>query len=451
MKDDGGAAFRGPAWLDAALQGLDAPPASRLRVVGGSLVTGASVPIGKAVVSYSYRDPDTLEAPAKGKIYVPATVRKGGRLPLVYSAGYELDDVSAAGWVDRGYVVATPAGLDRIPLARTANADTALLHIVRALPCVDDARVVVVGTSAGGWMAFMLAAETFPLAGVAPDVAPMNWGYNAAYLLRQADAITPRVPALFAIRPMIEPCLEVYGEDVNDRTWFLHSPLAHLPTITCPVSAVWTTADMLVPMNQIGERWVQPFDGKEYPVGFTMDPRKLTTSEDGRRRLTDVLPEADYEALVVAMPSGAVRGSVSKAGDTRKTIELPVSASKRWSVTILDEGPPEPDMDHLKFNLRWTREGFLERYVTGRIAPDQLTTTKLERMMDRYAGREWLPTALHHLDEPASERADVLRGLATYVAASPENGRRFADLYARLPPERQVLPADVSARLARTK
>ena len=35
--------------------------------------------------------------------------------------------------------------------------------------------------------------------------------------------------------------------------------------------------------------------------------------------------------------------------------------------------------------------------------------------MDRYAGKEWLPSHLKHLDFPARERADVIRGLRTYV------------------------------------
>ena len=416
-----------------------------------SLLTGPSVPIGKAEVAYSYRNPDGKETPGKAKLYLPATVQKGGKLPLIYSAGYELDDVSAAGWVERGYAVATPASLDGVPLARTANPDIALLHIVRALPFVDDTRVVITGTSAGGWTAFLLAAETFPLAGVAPAVAPMNWGYNAAYLLKQKDRVTPRVPALFTIRPMLEPCLKVYGDDMNDQTWFRHSPLAQVSTITCPVSTFWTTADVLVPMNQIGDRWVQPFDAKQFPDGLTMDPARLTTSKEGRLRLTDVLPEEAYEVFVVPMPDGAVKRSVSQAADTRKVIELPVSAKKQWSITILDEGPPEPQVDHLLYNLHWTRDGFLKQTVTGQIAPDQLTATKLERLMDRYAGKEWLPTPLKHLDLPDSEKADVLRGLRTYVAASAENARTFAELYAKLPAERQALPPEIVKQLSMKK
>ena len=61
--------------------------------------------------------------------------------------------------------------------------------MVRAMPFVDDAHVVIGGGSAGGYMTLMLAAETFPLAGAAPDVPPVNWGYNAAYFFKQKDLI----------------------------------------------------------------------------------------------------------------------------------------------------------------------------------------------------------------------------------------------------------------------
>ena len=56
--------------------------------------------------------------------------------------------------------------------------------MARALPWVDDTRVVIGGGSAGGWMTLLLAAETFPLAGAAPDVPPVNWGYNARLFLQ---------------------------------------------------------------------------------------------------------------------------------------------------------------------------------------------------------------------------------------------------------------------------
>ena len=87
------------------------------------------------------------------------------------------------------------------------------------------------------------------------------------------------------------------------------------------------------------------------------------------------------------------------------------------------------------------------RPPVARATRNRLTATKLERLMDRYAGKEWLPTPLEHLDLPESEKADVLRGLRTYVAASAENARTFAELYAKLPAERQVLPPEIVPQL----
>lgn len=68
--------------------------------------------------------------------------------------------------------------------------------------------------------------------------------------------------------------------------------------------------------------------------------------------------------------------------------------------------------------------------------------------MDRYAGREWAPSRLKHLDVSESERSDVLRGLRTYVASGADNARTFAELYERLEPSRRVLEADVLKTLA---
>jgi hypothetical protein len=295
-------------------------------------------------------------------------------------------------------------------------------------------------------MALMLAAETFPLAGAAADVPPVNWGYTGAYFFTQygkvvaaRDAKQGRdVPFLAAVTPMLEGAKRLYGTDYGDRTWFRNSPLSHLPTITCPVSAVWSTADVLVPMQQIGDRWVQPFDPKEFPEGFTMDPDRLTRTHEGRLRLTDVLADGDYEAFTLPVPEKATPS---------KPIELRVSATKRWSVNILDEGPPGPKVGHFKHNLAVSREEFFRAVMGGGVAAGQLTGPKLERLMDRYAHVEWLPTDLKHLDDADAERADVLRGLRTYIAADPKNAGTFARLYRQLPAAKRVLEPEVVRQL----
>ena len=233
--------------------------------------------------------------------------------------------------------------------------------------------MIIAGGSAGGWMTLMLAAETFPLAGAAPDVPPVNWGYNGAYLFKQLDKNQPKagaVPRLPAFCSRSARCSRPAGPSTaphyDDETWFAHSPVAHVPTITCPVSVYWTTADMLVPMNQVGPQWVQPFEKSKFPEGFTMDPAELMDSREGRLTLVDVLPASEYEVFNISVPKETARHNAPGSAGKAAIRALPTSAEKPWSITILDEGPPEPGLDHRKFELVFTRNEFLDRIRTGR-------------------------------------------------------------------------------------
>jgi hypothetical protein len=452
VKDDGGAAFNGPAWVEKLFQSLRAPLANRLGLTESALIPAQPQSVAKALVEFTYRDPQGKEATGKAKLFLPADVEKEGtKFGLYLGAGYELDDASAVAHAGRGFVVVTPRALEANPLVRTINPDAALLHIARSFPFVDDARVVIAGGSAGGYATLLLAAETFPLAGAAADVPPVNWGYNAAYFLqhltpgRTGDSKAPKVPVFDVIVPIAKQATSVYGDNPSDQTYYRNSPLAHLETITCPVSAFWSTADMLVPIDQIGSKWIRPFDATAFPAGFTMDRAKLTNSDAGRTQLFDRLKDVDYELFVLS--EEAVKQAV--AAQAKEPPELAVSTGRRWSITILDEGPPLPALGHLKYQLVWSHRKFIADVMTRKITAEQLTSRKLERLMDRYAGLEWLPSPVRHLDEPESERADVIRGLKTFVASSPENAKVFADLYARLPAAKRVLPADVVQKLGK--
>jgi hypothetical protein len=451
VKDDGGTAFQGPSWAKALVDQLKKVSPARLRVTSNAAVPGSNPPAAKVLVSFTYRDSQGKEKEAKAKFYLPGSIHNGrdARHPLYFNAGYELPDGAEQDYLRRGWLVVSPRELETNPLIRTTNPDVALLHLARALPWVDDARVMIGGGSAGGWMTLMLAAETFPLAGAAPDVPPVNWGYNGAYFYKQLEKIGPegasaaKVPALFGVGSMLKSSLTVYGADHDDPTWFAASPVAHALTITGPVSVYFSTADVLVPVNQVGARFVQPFDVAQFPAGFTMDAEKLMVSRQGRLRLLDVLPDEAYEIFNLTIPKGTSRHNVPGGPGHATTCELPVSADKLWSIGIIDEGPPEPGIDHRKYDLMPVRNTFWERVVTGQIAPAQLTATKLEQLMDRYAGKEWPPSRLQHLDFQQSERRDVVRGLSTYISASAANRARFTGLYSRLPAGKRVLEPEV--------
>jgi len=449
VADDGGAAFRGPDWVGSIWDRLRrrGGPSARLKLVESEAVSGTNPPAAKVLVAFTYLDEHGREQGAKAKLFLPASagVEPPAPIPLHFNAGYELPDSAAVAYLNRGWAVSSPRDLPTNPIIRTANPDTALMHMVRALPFVDDARVTVGGGSAGGYMTLMVAAETFPLAGAMPDVPPVNFAYNAAFLLRPRDPAAaesgPMTPTYTAVRDALKGCLDVYGRDFDDPTYHAHSPIAHLSTITCPVSVSFTTADMLVPIDQVGGAWVRPFAKADFPKDFATDPEALVRSAEGRKTLLDALPAADYEVFPMPVPPGT--GRMGEPGAKGAVVDLPVSAEKLWSIAVFDEGPPLPANGHFLHAIQPTHDAFLKRIVTGRIASRQLTLAKLERLMDRYAGREWAPSRLKHLDVAEGERPDVLRGLRTYVADGPENTRTFAELYERLDPARRVLEADV--------
>jgi len=450
VADDGGRAFKGPAWVQSLLTNLGDRLTSRLRIIRSSLVSVTPQPIVKVLVEYSYLDTRGQEQVARAKLYLPKSAEDSARrFPLLYAAGYELDDRSSVAHLERGYVVVSPRELKDNPLVQTINPDAALLHIARTLPWVDDTRVVICGGSAGGYMTLMLAAETFPLSGAAADVPPVNWAYNAAYFLQKSkwqasgdtSAPTPDLPVFMAVAPIADQAIGVYGDNTDDPIWHRNGPLGHLDTITCPVLAYWSTADMLVPIPQVGNDWVRPFDAAVYPPGFTMDPDALCATPEGRLRLLDVLPAGDYELFSVSEEQ--VRALIPTKDSAQGPAELPFSRQKRWSVVILGEGPPEPEVGHTKHAVPWTRNTFLDHVAAEQLSVTQLTAAKLERLMDRYAGKEWLPTRLRHLDLSDAERADVVRGLRTFVAAGTDHASLFVQLYRQLPPDRQVLEASV--------
>jgi hypothetical protein len=225
VEKDDGAAFRGPAWAEAIIKNAKGP-AARLRIENSTLLSSAGKQTVKILVAFDYRDPTGAKKEGKAAIYFPPSIRDDtkARLPLSFAAGYEINDQGAQALVNRGFVAVTPRALEANPLIRTANPDIALMHMVRSLPFVDDAKVLIAGGSAGGYTTLMLAAETFPVAIAMPDVPPVNWGYNAAYFFKQKDIIAPgkdeavgKVPVLHAVGSMLDAARKVYGEEYGAR------------------------------------------------------------------------------------------------------------------------------------------------------------------------------------------------------------------------------------------
>ena len=432
----------------------------RLRRVEAHEKLSGSSSIGVVTADFVCRNMDGKEEPGQARFYLPTALVRGGvqNAPLIYNAGYELDENGAAKLAEKGYVVCTPHAHPAHPLVRGPYLDLALLHAARSLNWVDPLRVGIQGGSAGGWMTLLLTAESFPLLWSTPDVPPIHWGYNAGYL--RSNLVTagpppgstePVVPYLYAVAQIADPSMKGLGTDVDSSSALAVSPLAHLDTITAPVQTYFSSADVLVPLNQVSEELVKARGAAQIPNAYNAAMQSSYAAVHGQRTLLKALSRRGYELFSVPVPMGLGRvPPVGKPGSGKSgTIVLPFSKSKTWSITVVDEGVPDTECAHTKYQWGADHEPFRRWAEAEGILASQLTATKLERLMKRLLGEPWRKMEMpipgsnrvarrELLDFPEAERADVLRGLRAF---SMDDGRaaHLGQLYSHLPKRLKVL------------
>jgi len=455
-----------PAWLTALFPYTGQPDEFHHRL---SRVDAAEVPLGddavagRVTLEFLYRGFDGNTKTGHARLYLPASLKDspGAKVPIEVYAGYPIDEGGALARVRLGLALSHPHEETDNPMVRGPNLDIALLHALRQLPFIDDARVFVHGGSAGGYTTLMLAAETFPLAGAAPYVPPVNWGYNAAYFIHNRDAARavpeggtqPAQPVLSAVIVLAELMLPTFGPNFDSDAYLFSSPISQLGTITCPVQLVCSTADILVPVDQIGREYVKPRDLSLFPAGWTSALGDLMHRRQTRRTLCDLLPETAREVTVVPIPTTTRRavplpGHAADEGQPMN-LPLPFSRERQWSIVVLDEGPIDPLCSHTKYAVNTDHKDFREWALGRSVRPSQLTLPKLERMMGKLAGKEYRPFTLHpengepyaatRLDFASAERADTLRGLRTFANVSDQCAEKLAAVYRSLPPELKLL------------
>ena len=392
-------------------------------------------------------------------------VREGARapLPLVAVMHYEMSPEGAAAYLAEGWtVLTTRQGL--VAAGDSLNFGSALAHLARLLPFVDPAKIALVGGSAGGYASLMVAADAFPLAGIVPFVPPLNLAYTMAYLHHAAEVsgcpaslpTTPEewaellpklpVPVVCQVQSIVrdlEALLGPYGE--NAENWHRASPLAVWSLLTCPILLAYSTADVLVPIQQMDAQYVQRAAADEFPPGYSFDFEVVLPRRARPDTLAEVIDRDRAATFVVPVPETVPAVWEEPAGGAEPfSIESPFSGDKPVSLVILDEGPPHPRATHTKRRLDVSHLAFLRHCFSRPIAPEALTRAKLARLMQRFVGQEpdglldcraSQPQPLRRRSSPVREKADVLVGLRTYVESGvgQANAQRLAVLYAALP------------------
>jgi len=445
---------------------------NRLKFVGGYALDVAGKEGAVAIVELRFPGVDGKDETGQAKVFVPPALHDNpnGRVPLYYCAGYEMDDAQAVGVLAKGYVLSTPHAHSLNPLGRGVNLDRAILHAARALPFVDARRVFVQGGSAGGWMALMLGTDAFPLVCVMADVPPIHWGYNAAYIGEQQHLAgppegsdKPRMPVLLGVGIIAEQSRATYGQPFDHPTYLAVSPLARLDTLTAPTLMTFSTADMLVPIEQVADELVRPYDPSLFPAGYSSRLTDRFPGVKGRRTLLSVLSPRRRQLFVQRAPQNTPRFRPDGTFEgTAAHLDVPFSEDKTISIFVLDEGPKEPDLGHFKYAVGLDHRLFWEWAEKRGVQPDQLTMSKLQRLMKRMLGEEWIPFTVRRpdsekelpgcqLDYPEAERADVLLGLRAF-AEDDACALRLVKLYRNLPRRLKALGdklGDGTARGAR--
>ena len=450
-----------PEWLVRLFPYTGSPDRceNRLRRAAAQEFVREGTVVGSVIVELRYPDVHGEEALGQARLFVPHHLRDDptSPVPVIHNAGYELDEESGIRLAERGYLVSTPHAHPLNPLGRGVNLDRAILHAVCALPFADRRRVAVQGGSAGGWMTLMLAADTFPLLYSMPDVPPIHWGYNAAYIAENQPIAgppegsdEPRMPVLQVVGIIAEQSRVLYNQPFDHPAYLAVSPLQHMATLTAPTLITFSTADMLVPIEQVAHEAVRPHDPSRFPEGFWT---KLTSRFPGvrvRRTLFEVLPVSRRSVFTLTPPANIPRlNSDGSAQGAPYPAALPFDRNKPISIVILDEGPKEPDLGHFKYAWALDHEPFRAWAESRGIQKEQLTRAKLERLMKRLRSEPWVPMRIrksdggeefdaNQLDYPEAERQDVLLGLEAF-AGDDAQARHLAQLYAQLPDRLKVL------------
>jgi hypothetical protein len=150
-----------------------------------------------------------------------------------------------------------------------------------------------------------------------------------------------------------------------------------------------SSADTLVPVEQVSPDFVVPVDKNEFPKGFTSDLEALSGSEKEKTRLLDILKPWQFEVLKVVPPEGLpifkqMEYDLAKNPPTT-FLKMPFSKTKQWSIVVRTEGAKMAKIGHIKYLALYFDTDFIDYYREAEIKPEQLTSRKLERLMSRYA------------------------------------------------------------------
>ncbi|MGC9053869.1 MAG: alpha/beta hydrolase family protein [Candidatus Hydrogenedens sp.] len=240
-------------------------------------------------------------------------LKEKNKLPAFCHVHYEKDIAGAKKWAQNGWIVSTavytPAeGESPIDsaLGNGYNLARAIIQWIKRLPIVDKCHILIDGGSQGGYMALAMSADLFPVIATHADVPVVNWAYNFAYFEANREiagfgkpADQSPIPVLASVIGLADMCYKYFPKDLNNECWYNLSPISYLNLITNPVMITCATGDMLVPIEQMTQKYVREYDSQQFPEGFTRDFKNLPFCPLAKKVFEELIPEDNYEIFLL--------------------------------------------------------------------------------------------------------------------------------------------------------
>jgi dienelactone hydrolase len=401
----------------------------------------------------------------RARLFVPRDAKEP--IALIVAMHYELGLQGAAEYLAQGWAVMTPReGLN--PFGDGVNLNLALLSACRQMPFVDQQRIGLLGASAGGYMTLMVASEAFPVTAAVAIAPIVSVPYEVEYF---AKNITPArcgakdeqgkgassVPVFCLVAEAVKGFAAFLGPlRKRWRAWLRDSPVGVMSIVTSPVLAAFSTSDVLVPMDQVSDRFVIRAGDGVFPDGFEFDRRALVRAASAGTTFMQAVGRR-AQVFVTKVPE-SLTPSWEQTDPEPSSVahELPCkfSTGQPISVVILDEGAPDPRVGHFKYRFRYSVVPFFRSWFRRKtpLAPEQLTLRKLELLMRRFCGEDYEPMtgfrkpaglaeSLTRRNRASREKADVIAGLRAYCESGRAHRERLRALYRRLPASLRALNA----------
>ena len=342
-------------------------------------------------------------------------------LPLVYIPHYEMgeDSLELRDYLAEGWAVACPDAFNDTYNAHLTDDDlvfnNAALHTLRQRPEFDCDKIVLVGGSAGAYMAGMLAGLQLGICATIANGMPANVYFNFYKYFTQTQARNlqaleqlskdgalpqpepgqgalgilsaveklpvPFLAALYGIFSPINKNLPPVNENLPDKEdvcrWTMLSPLGLADCFSSPLMENHCTSDVLVPVDQISRDYTYEAPGESLPADFDY---RLHDTYPGllKYTLAERLPAAQTVVRCIPVPE--------HAGEE----DLPFDADKQFNINIFDDGPIEGYGTHSsRMDVGRRHDVPYLRKMMERTAKQTcwLTPEMLRSMIVRYQGK----------------------------------------------------------------